>query len=59
MRTYDNRRKIMARGILNVEDSELQIPYFNDEEVNKRLREISDIYDKSFNTFYENLKNEG
>lgn len=26
MRTYENRRKIMAKGILNLEENELEIP---------------------------------
>lgn len=30
MRNYDNRKKIMVRGILNMDDHELEIPSFEE-----------------------------
>lgn len=41
MRNYENRKKIMVRGILNMDDHELEIPSFDEEEVTKRLQEIN------------------
>lgn len=49
----------MVRGILNMDDHELEIPSFDEEEVTKRLQEINQVYDKCFKIFYENLKKEG
>lgn len=49
----------MAKGMLNLDDHELEIPYFDEEQFTKRLLEVNDIYDKTFKSFYENIKKEG
>jgi hypothetical protein len=59
MRTYENRKKIMAKGYLSMEEGELEIPDFDEEEYSKKMMEITQIYDKTFKTFYDNLKKEG
>lgn len=45
--------------MLNLDEHELEIPYFDEEEFTKRLLEVNDIYDKTFKSFYENIKKEG
>lgn len=59
MRTYENRKKIMAKGFLSMDEGELEMPDFNEDEYGKKMVEIALIYDKTFKTFYENLKKEG
>lgn len=56
MRTYENRKKIMAKGILSMDEGELEIPNCDEEGLTKRLIEIGELYNKSFKMFYEALK---
>ncbi len=37
----------------------MEIPDFDEEEYSKKMMDITEIYDKTFKTFYENLKKEG
>ncbi len=59
MRQYENRKKIVAKGYLSVEEGELEIPSFEEEVFGKKMMEIADIYEQAFRMFFENLKKEG
>jgi hypothetical protein len=59
MRQYENRKKIVAKGYLSVEEGELEIPSFEEEVFGKKMMEIKDVYEKAFRMFFENLKKEG
>ena len=49
----------MAKGYLSMEEGELEIPSFDEEAFSQRMIETTQIYDKTFKTFYDNLKKEG